>query len=94
MSRAKIVGRRRVVVESFPARGGVGRSYRRDGWSYAYEVTDSQGQVVASDSTGAGGWRGLVHDASRRVAAVRTVEQIGHRLRPYCELVDEAGDDL
>ena len=58
-----------------------------------YMVYDSEGKVVFQDDTGSGGWQNLINDASRRVGALREVENAGHRLiHSYPSIVNMARD--
>jgi hypothetical protein len=50
-------------------------------------VIDSIGTVVWEDNTGAGGWLGLVTLTERMVGVVRAVEDVGHVLEPWAEVM-------
>lgn len=55
---------------------------------YYLEVLDSRGKIVVTDDCRS--LSTLMTQARKQVFAVRTIEDMGHRLKPYRKLVDEA----
>lgn len=50
-------------------------------------VIDSIGTVVWEDNTGVKGWLNLARATERMVDAVRAVEDVGHVLEPWAEVL-------
>lgn len=68
-----------------PWTGARGRVTFSDGW-IRFEVRDMHGRVVWTDGTGYHGPDSLSHhmdSVNEVVSAVRKVEGIGHKLKPY-----------
>lgn len=62
----------------------------RHGDEWLSMLVDSHGIVVNVDDSHC--WELLMRSMHRRVGAVRMVEGMGQTLRPWADLVEEAGD--